>query len=689
MGCASPTNWRRLPDTVLKLDVSRIPAELRQLAQWVIWREEVRNGKPTKVPYQPHRPDVGAKADDPSTWGTFDQALSAANGASGVGFEFSAGDPYVGIDIDKCRNPETGALSETAASWIDAFATYTEVSPTGTGIHMIGRGRIPGSRNRKGVWEVYDRGRYFTVTGNTLTWTTVSDVQDSLDELYAYLWPEPVNGVPTSVAPNTLDDRDLLELMFRARNGDAIRDLYEGKWDARYTSHSEADYAFCLHLAFWTGRHAGRMDAIFRASGLMRPKWDDRRPEHGTYGADTVAKAIQQTTEVYEPRPRVAPAIIAPVQEIPRADDAPAPFKGLSHAEALALELAPDRYLINDLIPVGAVGTIAGVPETHKSFIAQAAAVRIAAGEGELFGRSVGEQTNVGFFWQDDSTRAEVERIKLFETIHASPPELPVWWFLNLGIQLPDDLERLRLTIEEHSLGLIVLDSFYNFATSAELKEAAAEILVAQLKREIADVCECTVVIVDHMPWATDTNRGRLRSYGGVFKGAATRFGIYIDAVGNKLWIEARGNNIVGFKRTLAEWDADALEMRLISSQEKVEESEYEQRILDYLSDHPDALTEELVQIKGTKTELLAARGRLLEQNRVVRRRERTSSGPYRWNLSTGAKNTGSTYQTNLDEPLDRFGGSTGSPLRGDTSSEPVSETNATPNSDDDDGIPF
>src|SRR5205814_3165560 len=127
-------------------------------------------------------------------------------------------------------------------------------------------------------------------------------------------------------------------------------------------------------------------------------------------------------------------------------------------------------------------------------------------------------------------------------------------WFLNEGLELPRDLERLRATIERFGLRLAVLDSFYNVAL-VDLKEREAGKVVAALKAQVCDPTGCTVLIVDHMPWATDNNRLRLRSYGDVFKGAAARFGIYIAAEGQKLSVEARGNTIRGFKRTPAYWD--------------------------------------------------------------------------------------------------------------------------------------
>jgi hypothetical protein len=173
--------------------------------------------------------------------------------------------------------------------------------------------------------------------------------------------------------------------------------------------------------------------------------------------------------------------------------------------------------------------------------------------------------SGVGYFWQDDSTREEIERIKIYERANAAAGTDRLRWFLNEGVQLPADLSRLTATIRAHDLGLVCLDSFYNFVT-VDLKDSQAEQIVATLKREIADQLGCTVLIVDHMPWPTDANRQRLRAYGGVFKNAATRFGIYIDAVGKNLSIEARGNNIRGFKRRPACWDDQALELRLVES---------------------------------------------------------------------------------------------------------------------------
>ena len=147
-----------------------IPKELKQRPQWVVWREEARDGKPTKVPYDP-KTGRRAKSTDLMTWGTYSQALEALDreGYDGIGFVFCSADPFVGVDLDKCQNPETGELEPEARAILDSFdGEYIEVSPSGTGVHIIVRGKSPEKGKRHGWIEVYAQDRFFTVTGRAL-----------------------------------------------------------------------------------------------------------------------------------------------------------------------------------------------------------------------------------------------------------------------------------------------------------------------------------------------------------------------------------------------------------------------------------------------------------------------------------------------------------------------------------------
>lgn len=305
------------------------------------------------------------------------------------------------------------------------------------------------------------------------------------------------------------------------------------------------------------------------------------------------------------------------------------PLQGLTHAEAMQedLSLLSGGQLVAELVERGTVGTIAGIPETHKTWLAQQIATGVAQGAGTILGQQVLEQGPVGYFWQDDSRRNELERIQTQALARSLPHDLPLRWFLNEGLTLPGDLARLRATIEAHGLVLAVLDSFYNVAGGLDLKDRGAGELVAALKAQVCDPTGCTITIVDHAPWPTDSNRGQMRAYGDVHKGAAVRWGIYLTRERSKLYIEARGNNVRGFKRTGATWDEERLELHLIEETPDVTPEEYDERLLAYLAEHPWASSRDCdTGPEGRASELRKARRRL-EANGTIRAGTSTDAG--------------------------------------------------------------
>jgi primase-polymerase (primpol)-like protein len=152
---------------VLTVRPEGIPEELKVRPQWVDWKLEERNGDVTKVPYTPY---TGCKASstDLLTWGTFEEALNVLRTGQydGLGFVLSSGDPYCGVDLDKCRNPETGEVDAWAKEVVDDLDGYAEVSPRGRGVHVIVRGKTP--NRRRGKIEVYSSERFFAMTGKVL-----------------------------------------------------------------------------------------------------------------------------------------------------------------------------------------------------------------------------------------------------------------------------------------------------------------------------------------------------------------------------------------------------------------------------------------------------------------------------------------------------------------------------------------
>jgi putative DNA primase/helicase len=151
----------------MKVNLDCLPEELRQRRQWVVWKLEERDGKPTKVPYIAGGSGK-ASSTDSLTWRSFEEAVQALKTGryNGIGFVFSSGDPFAGVDLDDCRDPETGELEEWAAKIVEAFGSYAEVSQSGTGVHIIVMGKAP--NKKRGKVEAYSSERYFTMTGRVL-----------------------------------------------------------------------------------------------------------------------------------------------------------------------------------------------------------------------------------------------------------------------------------------------------------------------------------------------------------------------------------------------------------------------------------------------------------------------------------------------------------------------------------------
>ena len=169
---------------IIKPNLDAIPDELKTRPQWVVWRRQVRDGKPTKVPKQTN--GKSASSTNPDTWTSFENVACAINRFDGIGYMFSKDDPYTGVDLDKiCTDGEP-------SPWFDylvhMFGSYAEYSVSGTGLHIICKGVIPGGKGRKkDPYEMYSSGRYFTFTGHVYQdFTTITEAQRQIEALYGH-----------------------------------------------------------------------------------------------------------------------------------------------------------------------------------------------------------------------------------------------------------------------------------------------------------------------------------------------------------------------------------------------------------------------------------------------------------------------------------------------------------------------
>lgn len=294
----------------MRYELDNIPNTLQDRDQWVLWREEERDGDLTKAPKQPG--GAYASSTDPDTWTSFSTARDAyASGEfDGIGFVFTDDGPFLGVDLDSCV--KDGDLTGGAWDVVKRLDSYTEGSPSGTGLHVICRGFLPDLGNRssdvKGMkeLELYDEARYFTFTGRHLDGTPetvenrVQDIYDLCQEVFDE--PEP-ESASTPAKPNDLEDQQLIEKAKSADDGGKFAQLWNGDTSGKGDDHSRADQALVNKLAFWTGGDRNRMDSLFRKSSLMREKWDAVHHRDGrTYGEMTIDTALDEVDDFYEPR---------------------------------------------------------------------------------------------------------------------------------------------------------------------------------------------------------------------------------------------------------------------------------------------------------------------------------------------------------------------------------------------------
>lgn len=291
------------------IDADRLPVEIRESARTVVWKWEMRDGRPTKTPYVATAPQRYAKTNAPATWCPFGLAMDAVRNGHADGVGVVLGEGLAGVDLDDCRDPETGVITPWAQQIIDDFNSYTEISPSKTGVKIWVRVNPTLSLKGKnyhrpdgGAIEIYVGGKYFTVTADYLANTPATIEQRTEQVVRLHKQISSRGDIKKSRQPERpvveIDDDTLIEMATGAKNGVVFSALLDGDTSLHGDDDSAADLAFCNMLAFWTGRDAGRMDRLYRRSGLCRSKWDERRGDR-TYGEMTIEKAIAGCHDTY------------------------------------------------------------------------------------------------------------------------------------------------------------------------------------------------------------------------------------------------------------------------------------------------------------------------------------------------------------------------------------------------------
>jgi hypothetical protein len=350
------------------VNAESIPAALRSRSQWVMWRYESRGtGKPTKVP----RTIDGALASTtgPGTWCSFAQAIAASPRFDGVGFVFTATDPWCGIDIDGCF-AEDGTLLAWAVDLVSVAQTceaYIERTPSGRGLHVIGVGVLPG-RGRKvtglgadgrGAVEVYDRDRYFTVTGEQ---TDLGDVGRDMGPLLAHIWRQyglrDDADVVVDPGVEVTDARadELTRVLLAASRADFLG-LWNGVYDAAQhgADRSRARMSLLTQIALKLSTEARiATPAEVRAVALRSPfiRQEMQRHKWPRLAGEECARAVAWAAEKLGRTATMDPVtvdedgvITAPTQRQAYVVDRPSELMTRSDPRWLIRGLLPDRGL--------------------------------------------------------------------------------------------------------------------------------------------------------------------------------------------------------------------------------------------------------------------------------------------------------------------------------------------------------
>ena len=286
-----------------------IPDELKKEKRWCLYKIISRDGKNTKLPLMPN--GKPAKSNDKTTWNSYEDCIAALNQNIGDGLGFMLGDGYIGIDIDKVSDDIMAySMDYHAKSMIADFlrgiSTYAEISPSKTGLHFIGKGEVPGERKRYKNLEIYDKDRFFTVTGNVLkdrNRNKVINIDSELKPLYEKYMPK-INVINSENKRNQIttflkDDQDIVEKLFDrgyfSYTGEDLRRIYYGNYESYFNSQSEADFFMLQRLLYYTA-DVEQAISLMENSGLKREKWYKRRgnTDYIHYIADKAIGSINQ-----------------------------------------------------------------------------------------------------------------------------------------------------------------------------------------------------------------------------------------------------------------------------------------------------------------------------------------------------------------------------------------------------------
>jgi len=378
-----------------------IPADLKAIRQWAVYRFDPRKAKKDPGGYSSKmgKPPVSPKSGYPlKEWEksenclTFDQAVNAledntSGNLAGIGLIFTGREPFSGVDVDSCITPmalSNAALTKQAREIVDRLDTYTEISPSGTGLRLIGRGKLPGGDNggKCGDYEAYSAARFLTMTGRVFE--EKKPIRDFASDLawfrktYATAQkPEPSEPPPrerqeTRQPSGPLSDDDILKIISKARNSSKIQSLMSSGGD------SEGDAALIWELAFYT-KDPAQIERLMRTTNRTREKWDDKRGNMNFLAYEIGRCLAKYKGGSYEPTSKPQ-AGSADTEDSEREPNPALTLEAASCIRFFENEPQPREFIVNDFLPRLNVGVIAAPGGTGKGYFTLQLALSVATG---------------------------------------------------------------------------------------------------------------------------------------------------------------------------------------------------------------------------------------------------------------------------------------------------------------------
>lgn len=303
---------------VLPVNIDLIPAELKVLNHWAVWKtEQTEDGHEKKVPYYTLKRH--ADVSRPETWLSFDSAVRLLNKYpefEGLSFCLTADLGITGVDYDDTIT-EDGEFDTAKLEEIKSLGSYVEISPSYQGLRAFCYARLPndkGKHNTKYNIELYSTGKFLSVTGYRVEGTplTLNEAQSPIDALYEKYFPLQAPASDDSILPKTqivFSDKEIVQLLEKGTYAEQFKNLfYNGDLSKYNDDSSTADWALCRMFTFYT-QEPEQIDRLFRESALIRPKWDENHGE-GTYGKITVNKCLMSRKSVYMGGPYIGKSLL-------------------------------------------------------------------------------------------------------------------------------------------------------------------------------------------------------------------------------------------------------------------------------------------------------------------------------------------------------------------------------------------